>query len=617
VRARQTAMVLAVAVLSSSAFSALARPANAAVGSRRAPAVLVGTPSAASAAAAGWLGRQLTPAGYLPSATTPGTADLSGTAATVLALEATRTGAAQVTGALGYLAAHIEDFVAVDGSDAPGQLALLILAAHGAGADPHAFGGTDLVARLEGTRRVSGADSGLFGAQDPTFDGAFRQGLALTALGAVGVADAAAVSWLQTQQCTTGAWMSYRANPVTACPPVDPVNFSGPDTNSTALAVEGLSTQHAAAVHDPLAFLTSVQGSDGGWAFFGAPNQPSDADSTALVMQAFEASGVALTDPRFTAHGPGPLAFLGTLSAGCTGAFAFQPGAGGALAPDRLATEQVAPALAQVVIPTAGPLSATLAGAGCGYWLADAAGTLYSAGSPSEAALTGHLNDPVVAMAAASSGHGAWLAAADGGVFTVGDAKFFGSAGDIRLNKPIVAIAATPDGGGYWLAAADGGIFTYGDAKFFGSAGDIRLNKPIVAIAATPDGGGYWLAATDGGIFTYGDAKFDGSAGNLTLNRPIVALAATPDGGGYWLAATDGGIFTYGDAKFDGSAGNLTLNRPIVALAATPDGGGYWLAATDGGVFTYGDAAFHGAFSSPPLAHPIAAVAADPMPLGA
>jgi hypothetical protein len=76
------------------------------------------------------------------------------------------------------------------------------------------------------------------------------------------------------------------------------------------------------------------------------------------------------------------------------------------------------------------------------------------------------------------------LIAQDGGVFTFGDARFFGSTGNIRLNQPIVAAMATPTGNGYWLIARDGGVFRFGDAGFFGSTGNIRLNQPIVAAAA-------------------------------------------------------------------------------------------------------------------------------------
>ena len=65
-----------------------------------------------------------------------------------------------------------------------------------------------------------------------------------------------------------------------------------------------------------------------------------------------------------------------------------------------------------------------------------------------------------------------------GGSFTFGDARFFGSTGNVRLNQPVVGMAPTPDGGGYWLVASDGGIFAFGDARFFGSTGNVRLNQP-------------------------------------------------------------------------------------------------------------------------------------------
>jgi hypothetical protein len=34
--------------------------------------------------------------------------------------------------------------------------------------------------------------------------------------------------------------------------------------------------------------------------------------------------------------------------------------------------------------------------------------------------------------------------------------------------------------------AADGGIFAFGDARFYGSTGNIRLNQPIVGMTSTP-----------------------------------------------------------------------------------------------------------------------------------
>ena len=41
----------------------------------------------------------------------------------------------------------------------------------------------------------------------------------------------------------------------------------------------------------------------------------------------------------------------------------------------------------------------------------------------------------------------------------------------------VKGMARTPDGSGYWLVASDGGIFSFGDARFFGSTGDIHLNR--------------------------------------------------------------------------------------------------------------------------------------------
>jgi hypothetical protein len=153
----------------------------------------------------------------------------------------------------------------------------------------------------------------------------------------------------------------------------------------------------------------------------------------------------------------------------------------------------------------------------------------------------------------------------------------------LRLDAPVVGLAVTPDDGGDWQAAADGGVITCGDARFYGSAGDLPLNAPVVGMAAAHDGSGYWLVAADGGVFGFGDARFYGSAADLRLKAPVVGIASTPDGHGYWLVAADGGVFAFGDARFYGSAGNFRLNAPVVGIAATHDGDGYWLVATDGG----------------------------------
>ncbi len=236
------------------------------------------SPDQATAALRGaaWLESQFIPAGYIPSVQTPGSADLAATSNAVLALASAQgpsaPGAPTVAQAgLAYLEANVDATVQVAGVDTAGPLALLILDAHALGVDPHSFGGTDLVARLLATQQATGADAGLFGTQDPTYDGAYRQGLALAALAAAGVTGTAAVqhaeAWLTGQQCPDGGWASYQ--PTLTCT-VDPANFLGPDTNSTAMAVLGLAAQGALGTvvnGNPLGFLEASEDGDAGWGF--------------------------------------------------------------------------------------------------------------------------------------------------------------------------------------------------------------------------------------------------------------------------------------------------------------------------------------------------------------
>jgi hypothetical protein len=165
---------------------------------------------------------------------------------------------------------------------------------------------------------------------------------------------------------------------------------------------------------------------------------------------------------------------------------------------------------------------------------------------------------------------GGWQASADGSVGAFGGAATYVSM-RAGLNDPIVGMAATPDGRGYWLVASDGGVFAVGDARFYGSLGSIRLNRPIVGMAATPDGRGYWLVASDGGVFALGDAGFHGSEGGSTTPRTIVGIEATPDGRGYVMDAVNGAIFAFGDAPTFNPTNGETLPQPIVGMA-TMDG---------------------------------------------
>ncbi len=231
---------------------------------------------AAAVAGATWLDGQFT-GPFIPS--TPGVANLSATANAILALAAARVDLAQALDALAYLATNLTSYITVDGANGPGPLSLLILDTEALGQDPTTFGGVNLVADLKATEQPSGPDTGLFGteAQVATFDaGTYDQALALAALKSAGVtASSAAKSWLINQQCGDGGWV----NPDVAngsCTE-DPANFAGPDSNTTALAVQGLMAQGAMTSSVSVkaqSFLLGAQNPDGGWGY--QSTNPSD-----------------------------------------------------------------------------------------------------------------------------------------------------------------------------------------------------------------------------------------------------------------------------------------------------------------------------------------------------
>ena len=166
-------------------------------------------------------------------------------------------------------------------------------------------------------------DIGLYGSTDPTYDGVYRQSLAILGLTSAGQApDERAVAWLLAQQCADGAFTAYRADIAAPCDP------KAEDENATALAVQAL-----VALGKPtttaVAALRRFQLGDGGFydsAAFGPP--ASDANSTGLALAAFTAVGV---DPAtVTKNGANGDAFLRSVQLDCTaangaGAFDFQP----------------------------------------------------------------------------------------------------------------------------------------------------------------------------------------------------------------------------------------------------------------------------------------------------
>jgi len=309
-----------------------------------------------------WLANQIKAnGGFIESF---GAADPVNTAYAVIGLRAAGIDKPASDQAILYLKKQIGPALQLQGSDSAGALADYIMASVADAQDPRHFGGkaakNNLVNRLLATARKTGADKGLFGAQDPTFDGAFRQGLALSALAAVHVSSkdarvTAGIAWLTKQQCANGLWQAYRAKPTTKCVAANPQTFTGPDTNSTAFALQGLAAwgkfpRQATA----LSALKAIQSSDGGFPFVAAKNQASDPDSTALVIQALVSQKSSPTLARWKQGSASPYAALGAYQLDCTspdfGAF-WYPGT--PTDANTFATVQAVPAMAGKPFPVA------------------------------------------------------------------------------------------------------------------------------------------------------------------------------------------------------------------------------------------------------------------------
>jgi hypothetical protein len=318
-------------------------------------------PNTAAGYGGGYLARQINSSGFIPKSATDPAANIAGTVDAALALAAANVGGGAFTRALNYLHGQIDAYVKDSGGvDQPGSLAKLIMLAVVAGEDPANFGGTapanNLRARLNATKRTSGTDAGLFGAQSPTYDGAFRQSLSIVALRASGSPPADAVAWLSNQQCPDKGWQAYRADITTPCDATDPATFAGEDTNSTAIAAQAFSALSVApSKGNPLDFLNDAQNSDGGLGYL--KGTVTDANSTGLTIQAIVAGAEDPTAGRWAIAGGTPLTALLALQLGCDaatadrGAFDFQKET--PLKANLLATVQAVPGAARKPFPLA------------------------------------------------------------------------------------------------------------------------------------------------------------------------------------------------------------------------------------------------------------------------
>ncbi|HET6861040.1 MAG TPA: prenyltransferase/squalene oxidase repeat-containing protein [Streptomyces sp.] len=180
--------------------------------------------------------------------------------------------------------------------------------------------------------------SGLYGKTDPTYDGVFRQSLALLAQDTVGVKPSAkAVSWLTGQQCDSGGFPAYRADATEPCNAKTMV-----DSNATAAAVQALKALGGQddVVKKSVDWLKSTQNQDGGWSY--SPGAPTDSNSTSIVIGALAAAGEKPAEVR-SQKGRSPYDALVTFAIPCDakeggGAFAYQPDKAGKLAPNGDAT---------------------------------------------------------------------------------------------------------------------------------------------------------------------------------------------------------------------------------------------------------------------------------------
>ncbi|MEU1892652.1 prenyltransferase/squalene oxidase repeat-containing protein [Streptomyces pristinaespiralis] len=208
-----------------------------------------------------------------------------------------------------------------------GAAALVVSAVLGLSAAPAAFAAPSAPSPTPSVE----LPAGLYGKGDPTYDGVWRQSLALLAQDTAGVKPAdAAVAFLTGQQCAGGGFPSYRADTAKDCDAKLPL-----DTNASAAAVQALAALGGqdAVVDKTVGWLKSVQNEDGGWGY--NPGGASDANSTSVVIGALAAAGEQPAAAR-SKGGKTPYDALLTFAKPCGGqdggAFVYQVASPGIVA---------------------------------------------------------------------------------------------------------------------------------------------------------------------------------------------------------------------------------------------------------------------------------------------
>lgn len=230
--------------------------------------------------------------GYLASqqeanGSIPAFSVVASTAEAVASMVAARRGGDVIRDAIRFLTRR----VAAGAVTSVGQRAQVVLAAVAAGRDPRAFGGADLVAALRATERPNGR----YGAGTDVYEHA----LAMLALAAADAGPSrAATSWLAGAQCRDGGWQNDDPpgpdDDVHCVDRTDPAGdpFAS-DTNTTSVAVQALRVGSGSArlARSPFDLFRALRDRQfGGWGYSWSFDT-TDANSTALVIQAYAAAG--------------------------------------------------------------------------------------------------------------------------------------------------------------------------------------------------------------------------------------------------------------------------------------------------------------------------------------
>ena len=208
---------------------------------------------------------------------------IGSTADAVVALVAARREPRTIKRALRFLGNHSA------GVDTIGEIAKVHMALVAAGKDP-VIGERNLTEELKAAQQADGA----YG-DTSTFDQVYGHTLAMLALASAGEpTDGQAVQWLRDAQCADGGWqydLPSGDSDDLHCNNGTDADFTQTDSNTTAQAVLALAavTGQAPLATDPFAFFELVRDEiKGGWGYTHGFTL-TDANSTALVIQAHAA----------------------------------------------------------------------------------------------------------------------------------------------------------------------------------------------------------------------------------------------------------------------------------------------------------------------------------------